>query len=127
MLRVNSTVPCKFTELVIDSAEPRRLAEWWATVLGYSITEATDEAVEISGGPGVRPTLVFAPVPERKLVKNRLHIDLNASGASTQEAELQRLLSLGARHTDVGQKDVSWYVLADPEGNEFCLLRSTVS
>jgi Glyoxalase-like domain len=118
-------MPCKFTELVIDSTEPRRLAEWWAAVLGYSVTEGTDEAVEISGGPGVQPTLVFVPVPEPKLVKNRLHIDLNASDGSTQKAELQRLLALGARHADVGQQNVSWHVLADPEGNEFCLLRST--
>jgi hypothetical protein len=119
-------VPCKFTELVIDCAEPRRIANWWAQVLGYSVTDENDEVVEISGGPGVLPTLVFGKVPEGKSVKNRLHIDLNASAGSTQEAELERLLALGARHADVGQRDVSWIVLADPDGNEFCLLKSTV-
>ncbi len=120
-------MPVRFTELVIDCAGPRRLADWWMQVLGYAITEATDELVEISGGPGVLPTFVFAQVPEGKSVKNRLHIDLNARAGSTQEAELQRLLQMGAARADVGQgDDVSWIVLADPEGNEFCLLRSTV-
>jgi predicted enzyme related to lactoylglutathione lyase len=65
--------------------------------------------------------LVFVPVPEAKAVKNRLHIDLNPSGCDQAE-ELERLLSLGARQVDVGQVDVPWVVLADPEGNEFCLL-----
>lgn len=120
-------MPVRFTELVIDCAEPRRLADWWAQVMGYAVTEATDEIVEISGGPGVSPTFVFAQVPEGKSVKNRLHIDLNANAGSDQATELQRLLELGATRVDVGQgDDVSWIVLADPEGNEFCLLRSTV-
>jgi hypothetical protein len=66
------------------------------------------------------------PVPEHKTIKNRLHIDLRADGTSTQQ-ELERLLALGARQTDVGQgPDVSWVVPADPEGNEFCLLGRTV-
>ncbi len=68
---------------------------------------------------------VFA-VPEGKFVKNRLHLDLRADGISTAE-ELQRLLDLGARRADVGQApDVSWVVVADPEGNEFCLLARSV-
>src|SRR5215216_1456387 len=119
-------MPCKFTELVIDAADPRSQAEWWASVLGYQILDADDNVVEIGSARGAYPTLVFAKVPEGKTVKNRLHIDVNASQGSTQEAELQRLLSLSARQIDVGQGNVSWYVLADPEGNEFCLLRSTV-
>lgn len=116
----------KFTELAIDCAEPRQIARFWAEVLGYSITDETDDGVEISGGPGVLPTLVFVRVPEGKTVKNRVHIDVNASGGSDQETELARLLALGARKVDIGQGDVSWIVLADPEGNEFCLLRRTV-
>ena len=117
---------CKFTELVVDCIEPRRVADFWAAVLGYTVTEATDEGVELSGGPNVYPTLVFVPVPERKTVKNRIHIDINASNGSDQNAELARLLHLGATQVDIGQGDVTWIVLADPEGNEFCLLRRTV-
>jgi hypothetical protein len=116
----------KFTELIIDCARPRELARFWAAVLGYSITEESDDDAEISGGPGVLPTLLFTRVPEGKQVKNRLHIDVNASGGSDQETELARLLTLGAKKIDIGQGDVSWIVLADPEGNEFCLLRRTV-
>jgi hypothetical protein len=65
--------------------------------------------------------LVFAPVPEKKTSKNRVHIDVSPSGADQPE-ELDRLLALGARRIDVGQGDVPWIVLEDPEGNEFCLL-----
>ena len=65
-------------------------------------------------------------VPESKIIKNRLHFDLRADGVSTAE-ELERLLQLGARRVDIGQPpDASWVVLADPEGNEFCLLSRTV-
>ena len=71
------------------------------------------------------PILVFVAVPEPKAVKNRLHIDLNPSGCD-QAVELERLLALGARPADVGQGDESWVVLADPEGNEFCLLARRV-
>ena len=119
-------MPCTFTELSIDAADPRRIADWWAEVLGYTVLDATDDGVEIGAANGALPTLVFVKVPEAKRVKNRLHIDLNASAGSTQEEELQRLLELGAKQVDVGQKGVSWHVLADLEGNEFCLLRRTV-
>jgi Glyoxalase-like domain len=71
-------------------------------------------------GP-VLPTLTFAHVPEGKTVKNRLHIDVNPTDRE-QDEEVRRLLDLGARHADVGQGDESWIVLADPEGNEFCVL-----
>ncbi len=71
-------------------------------------------------GP-VPPKLTFAHVPEGKTVKNRLHLDVNPTDRE-QDAEVRRLLDLGARHADVGQGDESWVVLADPEGNEFCVL-----
>jgi hypothetical protein len=119
-------VPCKFTELVIDAADPRQLAQWWSEVLGYQVLGANDNEVEIGCAMGAQPTLLFVRVPEAKRIKNRLHIDVNPSGESTQEAELRRLLDLGAKQIDIGQGDVSWHVLADPEGNEFCLLKSTV-
>ena len=71
-------------------------------------------------GP-VSPTLTFARVPEGKTVKNRVHLDVNPADRE-QDEEVRRLLDLGARHVDVGQGDVTWVVLADPEGNEFCVL-----
>ncbi len=115
----------KFTELIVDSADPSRLAEFWAAVLGWQPTGTYGEAVEIAGPPGSGPSLVFVPVPEAKTVKNRLHIDVNPVGCD-QGQEVERVIGLGARRIDVGQGEQSWIVLADPEGNEFCLLRSQV-
>ena len=115
----------RFTELIVDAADPEALARWWAEVLGWRLTEADDEGAEIADPGGALPTIVFVPVPEAKAAKNRLHIDVSPVG-SHQEAELGRLLSLGATRADVGQGDVSWVVLHDPEGNEFCLLRRQV-
>ena len=125
----------RITELALDSRDPAALAAWWAEVLGYEVLgEEDDGTVEI--GPsgqepkGVVPTMVFAPVADPTPGKLRLHLDLNATDRD-QEAELQRLLALGATPVDVGQGPISdtmtWHVLADPEGNEFCLLRSTVA
>jgi hypothetical protein len=115
---------CRFTELVVDANDPPALADFWSQVLDYRISDTSDELVQIEGP--APPTLLFAKVPEKKTVKNRLHIDVNPTDR-TQEEEVERIIGLGARHADVGQKDVSWVVLADPEGNEFCVLRSRVS
>jgi hypothetical protein len=126
----------KFTELVVDARDPRSLAAFWCEVLGYRVVDEAEVAggvaVEIAdwdleasrarSGP-VPPTLVFVPVPEDKTVKNRLHIDVNAVDRDQAE-EVERLLGLGATRADVGQREQSWVVLADPEGNEFCVLRS---
>jgi Glyoxalase-like domain len=122
----------RFTELVLDSRDPRGLAEFWCAVLDYRVVDEDDSVIEIGAaevtaeavqrGP-VPPTLVFVPVPEAKTVKNRLHIDLSPIDR-TPEQEVDRLLGLGARRVDIGQGDVAWTVLADPEGNEFCVLRS---
>ncbi|MGA8117140.1 MAG: VOC family protein [Actinocatenispora sp.] len=121
----------KFTELAIDCADPRALARFWCSVLGYEVREEDDEIVTIGSpalpdgrnhpGP-VPPTLTFALVPEGKTVKNRVHLDVNATDRE-QDDEVRRLLDLGARHADVGQTgDESWVCLVDPEGNEFCVL-----
>ena len=114
-----------FREVVIDSTDPAPLAAWWGEVLGWPVTqeEAGFYWLSSTGEPWAPPPLlVIAPVPEPKAGKNRLHIDLNPSGCDQAE-ELERLLALGARRVDVGQGDeVPWVVLADPEGNEFCLL-----
>lgn len=88
--------------------------------------EASEAGVSIAPPDRDWPTIDLVPVPERKTVKNRLHLDLRADGIGTEE-ELERLLNLGARRMNVGQSpDVSWVVLADPEGNEFCLLASNI-
>lgn len=123
----------KFTEIAIDCADPSGLARFWCSVLDYEVQDEDDGIVTI-GPPGapehkdqhgpVPPVLTFAQVPEGKLVKNRLHIDVNPTDRE-QDEEVRRLLDLGARHADVGQTgDESWVTLADPEGNEFCVLAS---
>jgi hypothetical protein len=119
---------CRFSELVVDSRDPEALAAFWAAVLDYRVLgREEDGAVEIgpeAGFGGPAPTLVFGPVADPTPGKLRLHIDVNATDRE-QDEELERLLGLGATHADVGQNgDEGWYVLADPEGNEFCLLKS---
>jgi hypothetical protein len=120
----------KFTELAIDCADPRALARFWCSVLDYQVQDEDDGIVTIGSPPApegknqpgpVPPMLTFARVPETKIVKNRLHLDVNPVDRE-QDEEVRRLLDLGARRADVGQGDVSWVVLADPEGNEFCVL-----
>jgi predicted enzyme related to lactoylglutathione lyase len=105
--------------LVVDAEDPGRLARWWAEALGYRITYEKPDEVEIRRTPDELPGLIFVPVPEPKSTKNRLHIDLRPDD---QEAEVERLVDMGARHVDVGQRSADWVVLADPEGNEFCVL-----
>ena len=112
-----------FREVVIDCIEPERVARFWADILDWPLTVEKDGECWLSatGSPTDPPLLVFVRVPEAKAVKNRIHLDVNPSGCDQAE-ELERLLSLGARQVDVGQGDVPWIVLADPEDNEFCLL-----
>jgi predicted enzyme related to lactoylglutathione lyase len=113
-------------EINIDCTDVERVAGFWGEVLGWRVQQEGElRWMSATGNPGDGLMLVFAPVPERKTVKNRLHIDLGPSGCDQPE-ELARLLSLGASHVDVGQGDVPWIVLADPEGNEFCLLARRV-
>jgi predicted enzyme related to lactoylglutathione lyase len=114
----------RITSIAIDCADPALLAAFWTDVLGWQVTERDDEMVSI-GAPAAPFGIDFIRVPEPKRTKNRLHLDLNATDRE-QDAELRRLLGLGATLADIGQGEVSWHVLADPEGNEFCLLRSRV-
>jgi predicted enzyme related to lactoylglutathione lyase len=108
-------------QVVVDAEDPARLARWWAEALGYQIVHEEPDEVEIRRAPDVLPGLLFTPVPEAKAGKNRLHLDLRPDD---QEAEVERLVDMGARPVDIGQGDASWVVLADPEGNEFCVLSS---
>ncbi|RBQ16802.1 VOC family protein [Spongiactinospora rosea] len=122
---------CRISELVIDAADPERLATFWSEVLGYVEIGREDDGSIGIGPPGVGfggplPVLVLSPTSDPRPKKLRLHIDVNATDRD-QDAELARLLALGARRADVGQTGAeSWHVLADPEGNEFCLLRARI-
>jgi catechol 2,3-dioxygenase-like lactoylglutathione lyase family enzyme len=123
-------VACRISELVVDCADPERLARFWCEVLGYEVLLREPDSVEIGpavGFGGLQPTMVFSVSDEPKRDKLRLHIDVNATDRD-QDAELARLLAIGAKPADVGQTgDESWHVLADPEGNEFCLLRQRLA
>src|SRR4051812_26456243 len=117
----------RITCLVVDCADHEKLAAFWCAVLGYEVIdrEQREDWVEIGppGQPpkGPVPTLLFQSVPDPTPGKIRMHLDVNATDRD-QDAELQRLLELGATRADVGQTgEESWQVLADPEGNVFCL------
>ena len=109
----------RWEQVVVDAEDPARLARWWAEALGYQIVHEEPDEVEIRRTPDTLPGLLFGTAPEPKTAKNRLHLDLRPDD---QEAEVERLVDMGARPVDIGQHDVSWVVLADPEGNEFCVL-----
>ena len=123
----------RFTELAVDCHDPEVLAAFWCEVLDFKVIERSEGKVEIgSWVPTIEdvrarqmpPTLQFILVPEGKTVKNRLHLDISPIDCSTED-EVTRLLGLGATKADVGQgADASWEVMADPEGNEFCVLRT---
>ncbi|MDM7831479.1 VOC family protein [Cellulomonas edaphi] len=115
------------SEIGIDCTDPHALAAWWAQVLSWvpSGEDAPDDDYVSIRDPDGSLEWGFSRVPEPKSVKNRWHVDLRPPDGSDQATELARLLALGATLVDVGQGDVTWHVLADPEGNEFCLLRRT--
>ena len=115
---------CRLTEICIDCHDPARLADFWSHVLGWPVGEKDEDSVELDPPEGW-PTLLFLQVPEEKVAKNRIHFDVNPTDRD-HDAEVDRILGLGARRVDIGQGEVSWAVLADPEGNEFCVLRSRV-
>jgi hypothetical protein len=112
------------TELVLDCRDPHGLARFWSQVLDYRIVDEDEDTAEIAPPEGTPSpiTLLFSRSDDPKNDKLRLHIDVNATDRGQNE-ELARLLRLGARQIDIGQGEQTWYVLADPEGHEFCLLR----
>ncbi|MFI5587090.1 VOC family protein [Amycolatopsis sp. NPDC051758] len=114
----------RLVNLVIDAARPRVLADFWAALLGWSVAAEEPDEVDVRAPEtdGWDLDLVFVPVPEAKEVKNRLHLDLASTTAAHQAELVERALELGGSRVDIGQGDVPWVVLADPEGNEFCVL-----
>src|SRR3954453_630286 len=113
----------RITEFVLDCHDPQRLAAFWCEVLGWSVLDRRDQEVEIGAAdnPGA-PTLVLYRSTDPKRGKLRLHFDLRPTDGGYTD-ELARLHALGVSSADVGQGDAPWAVLADPEGNEFCLLQ----
>jgi predicted enzyme related to lactoylglutathione lyase len=117
----------RLVHLLFDSADPRSAAAFWAQTLGWEVPYADEnEAVAAPVGfqyPGTSAVpLVFVSVPEPKAVKNRVHLDLTSTSLDDLAAKVERLERLGATQLDIGQGDAPWVVLADPEGNEFCVL-----
>jgi predicted enzyme related to lactoylglutathione lyase len=113
--------------IAVDSTDPRIPAAFWEKALGWRRTHDEDDEIVLeppagSLEDGVLPDLLFLKVPERKELKNRLHLDLRPED---QDAEVARLEELGARQVSVGQGvAATWVVMADPDGNEFCVLRA---
>jgi predicted enzyme related to lactoylglutathione lyase len=114
----------RLVNVVIDAARPRVLADFWAALLGWrvAVEEPGEVDVRAPETDGWDLDLVFVPVPEPKEVKNRIHLDLASTTLAHQAGLVARALELGGRRVDLGQGAVPWVVLADPEGNEFCVL-----
>jgi hypothetical protein len=114
----------EWEQVVVDSRDPEALGRWWAEALGWIIVNASPDEFEIRPNPEQVPGLLFVAATRGKDMKNRLHLDFRPDD---QEAEVARLLRLGAHQVDVGQGRQSWVVLADPEDNEFCVLSARVT
>jgi hypothetical protein len=114
-------VTLRFSEVCIDAGDIDALGQWWATALGWPLSATEDGDVMLRPPDGSGPDWLFLAVSDGKAVKNRIHFDFTPDD---QQAEVDRLIALGARHVDIGQGEQRWVVLADPEGNEFCVLAS---
>ena len=108
--------------IVVDCSGPRAMARFWGDAMDWTMHEVTGDQAVLRSAKGVGPYLEFIRTPDAKTVKNRIHLDLRPYPRDDQAAEVARLQALGATPADVGQGDVPWTVLADPEGNEFCVL-----
>jgi predicted enzyme related to lactoylglutathione lyase len=120
-------MPVRLHHIVIDTYDLPRLARFWTQALGWQILSEREREIVI--GPDVHAPvgICLMPVTDEKIVKNRVHLDITTE-AEDREAEMDRLLALGARRVDIGQTgEESWTVLADPEGNEFCVIRPKAS
>ena len=108
--------------MVVDCADPRALARFWGEAVDWTLHEATDDHAVLRSAEGVGPYLELRRTSDVTTVWNRVHIDLLPYAGDDQRAEVARLQALGATLADAGQGDFPWIVLADPEGNEFCVL-----
>jgi catechol 2,3-dioxygenase-like lactoylglutathione lyase family enzyme len=120
-------MPTRLVHLVVDANDPVALARFWASALDWVVADETEEEIDIwppgFSYPGTAAVpLLFVPVPEAKTAKNQVHLDLASTSAAHQAELVARLTGLGASRLDIGQGDVPWTVMADPEGNEFCVL-----
>jgi hypothetical protein len=111
----------EWEQTIVDARDPVALGSWWREALGWVVVNDEAEEFEIRPAADRLPGLLFARVSDQKTIKNRLHLDFRPDD---RDAEVERLLELGATRVDVGQGEQSWTVLADPEGNEFCVLAS---
>jgi hypothetical protein len=108
--------------VVVDCAAPRAMARFWGEAMDWTVHEVTDDHALLRSATGAGPYLEFLRTPHLKDVWHRVHLDVVPNRRDGQAAEVARLKTLGATPADVGQGDVPWIVLADPEGNEFCVL-----
>ena len=116
-------MPVRLHHIVVDAYDLPRLARFWAQALGWEILSEREREIVIGTDDEAPVGMCFMPVTDPKTVKNRVHLDLTSS-AEDRDQEIERLLALGARRVNIGQTGAeSWTVLADPEGNEFCVVR----
>jgi predicted enzyme related to lactoylglutathione lyase len=120
-------MPTRLVHLVADARDPGRLARFWSALLGWEIADETPEEIDVWPAGYTYPDpvavpIVFVPVPESKTGKNRVHLDLASRSAADQAELVSRARDLGGGPVDIGQGEVPWVVMADPEGNEFCVL-----
>ena len=116
-------MPVRLHHIVIDTHDLPGLARFWTRALGWQVLSEREREIVIGPDVHAQVGICFMPVTDNKTVKNRVHVDLTTSAAD-RDQEIERLLALGARRVDVGQTgEESWTVLADPEGNEFCVVR----
>ncbi|OEV12621.1 VOC family protein [Streptomyces nanshensis] len=108
--------------VVVDCADPRALARFWDEATDWSLHEVTGEHAVFRSAEGTGPYLEFLRTPDRKSVPDRVHLDLLPYPGDDKAAEVSRLRALGATDLDLGQGEVPWTCLADPEGNRFCVL-----
>lgn len=109
----------EWEQVVVAASNPTELGRWWCEALGWVVVDDDPPVFEIQSQPDRLPGILFLGVDKSQHGTNRLHIDLRPDD---QAAEVERLIALGASRLDIGQGDVPWVVLADPEGNEFCVL-----
>ena len=108
--------------VVVDCADPREMSRFWGEGTDWTVHEVTDDLARLRSSEGIGPYLEFVRTDGMTAVQSRVHLDLRPYAGDDQAAEVARLRVLGASDADIGQGDVPWVVLADPEGNEFCVL-----